>query len=94
MSLTIPEVEHVALLARLNLTEAEKIQYAKQLSDILQYAERLNALATDNVEPLAHVLPVFNVMREDAARPSLPRDEALSNAPKAEDGCFKVPKII
>jgi len=94
MALTIKEVEHVALLARLSLSEAEKEKFASQLSTILDYADKLNLLTTDGVEPLTHILPISNVMRPDEATPSMPREEIISNAPLAEDGQYKVPKII
>ena len=94
MALTIEEVEHVASLARLSLTAQEKEMYAEQLSSILHLLEMLDLLPTDGVEPLAHVLPLFNVIRADEAGPSLPRDEAMANAALTEDGQFKVPKII
>ncbi|MEQ8236439.1 MAG: Asp-tRNA(Asn)/Glu-tRNA(Gln) amidotransferase subunit GatC [Syntrophomonadaceae bacterium] len=94
MALTIKEVEHVALLARLSLSEAEKAKFASQLSMILDYAGRLNLLPTDGVEPLTHILPISNVMRPDEVRPSMPREEIISNAPLAEEGQYKVPKII
>lgn len=94
MALTIKEVEHVALLARLSLSEAEKEKFASQLSTILDYADKLNLLTTDGVEPLTHILPISNVMRSDEATPSMPREEIISNAPLAEDGQYKVPKII
>ncbi len=94
MALTIEEVEHVARLARLSLTTAEKEMYAQQLSSILDFFAMLNRLPTDGVEPLAHVLPLFNVMREDEVGPSLPRDEAIANAAITEDGQFKVPRIV
>ncbi len=94
MALTIKEVEHVALLARLSLSEAEKAKFASQLSMILDYAGRLNLLPTDGVEPLTHILPISNVMRPDDVRPSMPREEIISNAPLAEEGQYKVPKII
>ncbi|NMC27983.1 MAG: Asp-tRNA(Asn)/Glu-tRNA(Gln) amidotransferase subunit GatC [Syntrophomonadaceae bacterium] len=94
MALTIKEVEHVALLARLSLNEAEKEKFASQLSMILDYAGKLNLLPTEGVEPLTHILPISNVMRPDEAKPSMPRDEIISNAPLAEEGQYKVPKII
>ncbi|MGE5403975.1 MAG: Asp-tRNA(Asn)/Glu-tRNA(Gln) amidotransferase subunit GatC [Candidatus Saccharibacteria bacterium] len=94
MALTIKEVEHVAMLGRLTLTAEEKELYAQQLSAILEFAEILNKLPTDDVEPLAHVLPVFNVMRDDEQRPSFTREDVLSNAPEQEDGLFKVPRIV
>src|SRR4051812_36105868 len=90
MSITIKDVEHVANLARLELSEQEKEQFAGQLNAILKYAEKLNELATDDVEPTSHVLPVHNVMREDVIRESVSNETALRNAPDDEDGQFKV----
>jgi aspartyl-tRNA(Asn)/glutamyl-tRNA(Gln) amidotransferase subunit C len=94
LALTIKEVEHVALLGRLNLTQTEKETYAQQLSSILDYVEMINRLPTEGVEPLAHVLPVFNVTRKDATRPSLSKDEVMANAPLQEEGQFKVPRLV
>lgn len=94
MALTIKEVEHVAMLARLSLSEEEKQIFAEQLGAILDYVEKLNELDTEGVEPLAHILPVFNVFREDEVKPGSTRDEILSNGPLTEDGYYKVPKII
>lgn len=94
MALTIKEVEHVALLARLSLSDEEKKVFAEQLGAILGYVEKLNELDTEGVEPLAHILPVFNVFREDEVKPSTPQEEILSNGPLTEDGYYKVPKII
>ena len=94
MSITIKEVEHVANLARLELTESEKEQFAGQLNAILKYAEKLNGLNTDGIEPTSHVLPLSNVMREDAVRPSLSIEKVLLNAPEVEDNHFKVPPVL
>ncbi len=94
MSLTIKEVEHVALLARLSLNDAEKQTFAQQLSAILNYVDKLNELDTKGIEPLSHILPVHNVFREDTARPGAPRDEMLANAPLVDDGQYKVPRIM
>lgn len=94
MSITLNDVEHVANLARLALSEAEKAQFAEQLNAILKYAEKLNELDTSNVEPTSHVLPLANVMREDAVRPSWPIEQVLANAPDDEDGHFKVPAVL
>jgi len=94
MALTIKEVEHVAQLARLNLTEEEKIKFADQLSTILNYADTLKAIPTEDIEPLTHILPICNVFREDQAKPSMDREEILANAPLAEDFQYKVPKIM
>lgn len=94
MALTIKEVEHVALLARLSLSEDEKNRFCEQLSSILNYADMLNSLPTDDVEPLTHILSVNNVFRTDEVKPSMDRDEMLANAPLAEDCQYKVPKIM
>lgn len=94
MALTIQEVEHVALLARLNLSEDEKELFAEQLSSILQYVDQLNELDTSNVEPLYHILPIFNVFRADEVKSDTSREEILANASLVEDSQFKVPKII
>jgi aspartyl-tRNA(Asn)/glutamyl-tRNA(Gln) amidotransferase subunit C len=94
MSVTRKDVEHVAALARLELTEAEKEQFTVQMNAILKYAEKLNELNTDDVEPTSHVLPLSNVLREDAARPSWPIEEVLKNAPEEEDGQFRVPAVL
>lgn len=94
MSITIKDVEHVAALARLELSEQEKERFAGQLSAILKYAEQLNQLDTDGVEPTSHAMPLVNVMREDAVKPSLPIDKVLLNAPDEEDGQIKVPAVL
>ncbi|AGB42177.1 glutamyl-tRNA(Gln) and/or aspartyl-tRNA(Asn) amidotransferase, C subunit [Halobacteroides halobius DSM 5150] len=94
MKLDKETVERVAHLARLELTEAEKDKFTEQLSDILGHAEKLNQLDTEDVDPMAHVLPVNNVFRDDEVRESLDREEALANAPEKERGMFKVPQIV
>lgn len=94
MKITKQEVEHVAKLARLELSEQEKDKLTDQLSGILTYVETLNGLDTTGVEPTAHVLDLKNVMRDDVAAPSLPRERALANAPDQAAGHYKVPKII
>jgi aspartyl-tRNA(Asn)/glutamyl-tRNA(Gln) amidotransferase subunit C len=94
MSITVQEVEHVADLARLALSDDEKWQFAGQLSAILKYAEKLNELDTEGVEPTSHVLPLANVMREDEPRPSWPIGQVTANAPEEEDGQFRVPAVL
>ena len=91
--ITIKDVEHVAKLARLALTEEEKEKFSKQLGSILEYVNELNEVNTDNVEPMAHAFPISNVMREDIVVQEFTREEMLKNAPEEEDGFFKVPKI-
>ncbi len=94
MSISRKDVEHVALLSRLEISEKEAGVYAKQLSEILSYMEKINELETSNIEPTAHVLPLNNVFREDKVEQSLAREEALKNTPDTEQGHVKVPKIV
>ncbi|MGN7455541.1 Asp-tRNA(Asn)/Glu-tRNA(Gln) amidotransferase subunit GatC [Paenibacillus pasadenensis] len=94
MSIDAKTVEHVANLARLELSGEEKEQFASQLSAILKYAEKLDELDTEGIEPTSHVLPVTNVMREDVVRESVSNETALRNAPDDEDGQFKVPAVL
>lgn len=92
--LTKSEVEHVALLARLDLTNEEKELYTRQMTKILEYAAVLDALDTVDVPPTAHVLPLQNVFRADRTGPHLAHEDVVSNAPGEEDGFFKVPRIL
>jgi aspartyl-tRNA(Asn)/glutamyl-tRNA(Gln) amidotransferase subunit C len=94
MSISREEVQKVAFLARLKLTEQEAEQFTGQLNDILRFAEKLNELDTEHVEPTSHVLPMFNVLRDDEVRPSIPREKALVNAPEQKDGMFRVPAVF
>jgi aspartyl-tRNA(Asn)/glutamyl-tRNA(Gln) amidotransferase subunit C len=87
-------VTRVALLGRLELNDSEIQQLSTQLSEIVGYIEKINELDTAAVEPLAHCLPVHNVLREDVPQRSLTNDQALTNAPDQTDGYFKVPKIL
>ena len=94
MEITKQEVEKVAKLARLALTESEKAAFEKQLSQILTHVETLKKYDTTGVEPTATVQGQANVFRPDEVRPSLSIEAALSNAPESVDGFFLVPKII
>jgi aspartyl-tRNA(Asn)/glutamyl-tRNA(Gln) amidotransferase subunit C len=94
MALTREEVLHVAELARLSLSPEEIELFTVQLNEILEYVEKLQELDTSGVAPLAHVIPLFNVFREDQVRESLPLDAVLENAPAWEDGNFLVPRVI
>lgn len=94
MDLTPAEVDHIALLARLDLSAPERERAAVELSQILGYFEKLNELNTDEVEPTEHVLPVVNVLRADVQRPGLAREAALQNAPEQADGMFQVPRVV
>lgn len=91
--ISVKDVEHVAKLARLELSEEEKQKFTEQLSHILDYFNQLNEVNTENVEPMAHPVPSVNVMREDSVCLPYDRDKILANAPDEEDGYFRVPKI-
>ena len=88
------DVEHVARLSRLALSDAEIERMREQLSGILAYIDTLRALDTAGVEGTSHAVPLVNVMREDEPRPCLPQAEALANAPDRSDVFFRVPRII
>ena len=94
MNITKEEVEKVAKLARLELTDIEKAAFAKQLSQILTHVETLKQYDTTGVEPTATVLGQVNVFRSDIVQPSLSVERAVANAPESSDGFFVVPKII
>jgi aspartyl-tRNA(Asn)/glutamyl-tRNA(Gln) amidotransferase subunit C len=88
------DIEHVARLARLALTDEEKEQLRRQLVVILEHAAKVGEVAADDVAPTAYAIPRANVYREDEPEPSLPQPEALANAPEREDGRFKVVRIV
>ena len=92
--ITRADVEHVAQLARLALTDDEIEALTGELEAILEHAAEVSALDIDDVAPTAHPLPLVNVLRPDAVRPGLDRDEVLAEAPAAEDGRFRVPRIM
>lgn len=94
MALDRDAVDHVARLARLDLSEEERERMRVELTKILDHAEKIQALDLDGVDPTSHAIPLRNVMRADEVRPSLAPDDALANAPQAEDGRFVVPRIV
>lgn len=94
MKLTLEEVEHIAELARLQLSETEKSRYREQLSDILDYAARLQELDTAGISPTSSVLPERSVLRPDEPRPGLNVDELLRNAPVTDKNQFRVPPVL
>ncbi len=94
MALTRAEMDHLALLARIGLTDEEKDRMASQLGDILQHMERLNQLSTEHIPPTAQVIEATNVLREDEVRSGLTREQVLSNAPRAEDPFIRVLPIL
>jgi aspartyl-tRNA(Asn)/glutamyl-tRNA(Gln) amidotransferase subunit C len=92
--ISLDQVRHVAKLARLALREDQLVKIAPQLGAILQYIEQINKIDKSGVEPMAHALPLHNVLREDVVEPSLPLEKVLKNAPETDGRFFKVPKII
>jgi aspartyl-tRNA(Asn)/glutamyl-tRNA(Gln) amidotransferase subunit C len=93
MTLTLAEVEHIAALARLELTDDEKERFAGQLSAILEHAARLSAVDTSGIAPTSSVLPAHSVLRPDRPRPGLDLPALLSNAPQVEQNQFRVPPV-
>jgi aspartyl-tRNA(Asn)/glutamyl-tRNA(Gln) amidotransferase subunit C len=94
MSLTREDVEKVSLLARLRLDDEELDTLTSQLGQVVEYVRQLEELDTDSVAPMAHVADISNVLVADEWRPSLDREEALSNAPKRDDECYRVPAVL
>lgn len=91
---TIKDVEHVAKLARLGLSDAEKDKFTGQLSSILDYADKINELKTDGVPPTPHPLPLTNVFRDDIVKPCDDVESIMKNAPLQEDHMFLVPRMF
>ncbi len=89
----IKDVEHVARLARLELTEEEKVKFSKQLGDVLGYVNEMNEVDTNGIQPMSHAVEFSNVMREDVEIYEQTREELMANAPDREGDFFKVPKI-
>jgi len=94
MAISREEVDHVAYLARLGLTDAEKTTLQEQLSAILEHMRTINELDTSQIPPTAQVIPLRNVMRADEPRPSLPVEDVLRNAPDREGAFFRVPPVL
>jgi aspartyl-tRNA(Asn)/glutamyl-tRNA(Gln) amidotransferase subunit C len=94
MKITKEQIQHIAVLSRLNLSEEEKDLFGSQLSSILDYVDQLNELDTREIEPTSHVLSLSNVMRDDVLKSSLPGEEALKNAPSRSENFYRVPRII
>jgi len=94
VSLTREDIEKVSLLARLRLSDEELELMTTQLGQIVEYVEQLDELDTEDVAPMAHAGDLMNVLAPDVARPSLDRDQALSNAPKRDDECYRVPAVL
>ncbi|HSK47108.1 MAG TPA: Asp-tRNA(Asn)/Glu-tRNA(Gln) amidotransferase subunit GatC [Coriobacteriia bacterium] len=94
MALSESEVRHVAMLARLALTDEQVETLRVELNSILGHIDTIQQLDLEGVEPMTHAIPLVNQTREDVRRPGLSREDALLNAPDAEDGAFKIPRIV
>lgn len=94
MKVTRETIEHVAGLARLNLTQGEKEKLTSEMENIVLYFDKLNELDTSDIAPREHVIPIKNVFREDVEGKSYDRGKILANAPSQQNGCFKVPKVV
>ncbi len=94
MKITRDQVEHIALLARLEFSEKEIEAFTRQMDNILTYFDKLKEVDTTSVEPTSHAIQVKNVFREDEAKKSIALDLSLKNAPEKEGNCFRVPQII
>jgi aspartyl-tRNA(Asn)/glutamyl-tRNA(Gln) amidotransferase subunit C len=94
MAISREEVEHVAYLVRLGLTEDEKTHFQEQLSHILDVMQVINQVETDHIPPTAQVIPLGNVMRDDQVRPCSPTEEILKNAPMRDDGYIRVKPVL
>lgn len=94
MALSREEVKHIATLARVGFTEEDVERFREQLSNILENFKVLQEVDTSNVPPTDHAIEIRNVLRADEIKPSLPSTEVLANAPKEEDGCFRVHAVL
>ena len=94
MKVTEQDIKTVASLSRLKIDATESAEVVEQLDKFLTYVENLQSIDTENIEPTTYALPMQNVFRADEVKPSLDRELAISNAPLAEDGYFKVPRVL
>lgn len=94
MRLTRENIESVAYLSRLELSDEEKDKFTDHINRLLDNFEKLQELDTSDVEPTSHVIPVANIFRKDESRPSLPPDEVVANGPQVADNCFVVPRVV
>lgn len=94
MKITVAEVEHVARLARLELSQDETNLFVGQMDAILGYVDKLGELNTDGIHPTSHAVPVENAFRQDQAQPSIGVAKALANAPDRAESFYRVPKVI
>jgi aspartyl-tRNA(Asn)/glutamyl-tRNA(Gln) amidotransferase subunit C len=94
VSLTLDDVKRIANLARLSFTEDELVEITKQLGNVVELVTELSQVDTDGISPMVHAIEIENVLVEDHVLASLPREEALKNAPSSDDECFRVPAVL
>ena len=94
MSISVEEIKHLASLSRLNFSDEELVKFTKDMSGIVDMANEISTLDTDNVKPTAHILENINVYRKDEVGASYDREEILKNAPTKESGCISVPRVV
>lgn len=94
MKVTEQDVKHIAALSRLSISDDRIDEFTARFNQVLDYAENLNKVDTEGIEPTSSILPLYNVMREDVAIEGVSHEEALKNAPQVHDGGFKVPRVI
>ena len=94
MGLTKEQIDSVALLSRLELSDQEKEELAGHINRLLENFQKLQEIDTEEVEPTSHAIPVSNVFRKDEVRPSLPAEDVVANGPQVADNCFVVPRIV
>lgn len=94
MAIDKEQVQYVANLARLKLSDQEIEKLTVDMAKIIEFADKLSDLNTEGVEPTAHILPMNNVFRKDEVKPSYDRDEIIANAPSKENGCYKIVKVV
>jgi len=94
MSISIEEIKHIADLSRINILDSELGNYAETLSNIVDMANEINKLNTDDIKPTTHILENINVFRKDEVKPSYSREKILENAPTKESGCISLPKVV
>ncbi|GIV09047.1 MAG: aspartyl/glutamyl-tRNA(Asn/Gln) amidotransferase subunit C [Fimbriimonadales bacterium] len=94
MAITLEQMRHTAKLARLELSDEQLTELMHAINALMAHFERLQALPLEAVEPTSHSIPVYDAMREDVVGATLPREQALDNAPEARDGLFIVPRIV
>lgn len=94
MSISNEEVLHIAKLSKLEISEDKLASYTNDMSQIIEFANKLSEVNVEGVKPTAHILNIYNVFKKDEISPSFSREDILKNAPEAQGGCISVPKVV